>query len=214
MVSAVDRAKRALVSLLLRLSKPYSVVLEITRDAADADIRRSFKKVSRKTHPDRGGSGEHQQSLNDTYAAWEKSQRDAKERGRGRQRSTTTSPHDASSVLLPLRAQAKSRKDFRFQSAAVLLTYQRFQTSVWEDFVANMKEYIRHWKAKFWCATMETNTDSTFHLHLALQFHASGAPLVMEAVAAQLSIDGRPVITHVARAGGRKQRTYIRRATT
>ena len=214
MVSSVDRAKRALVSLLIRLAKLYSIVLDITRDSADVDIRRAFKKVSRKAHPDRGGSGEHQQTFNDTHAAWEQSQRDAKGRGRGRQRPTAT-PHDASGVLLTLRAQAKNKKDFRFQSAAVLLTYQKFQArSVWEDFVAHVRENVRHWKARFWRATMETNSDSTFHLHLALQFHASGAPLVMEAVAAQLSIDGRPVIAHVARAGGRKQRTYIRRATT
>ena len=92
MVSSVDRAKRALVSLLIRLAKLYSIVLDITRDSADVDIRRAFKKVSRKAHPDRGGSGEHQQTLNDTHAAWEQSQRDAKGRGRGRQRPTAT-PH-------------------------------------------------------------------------------------------------------------------------
>ena len=66
MVSSVDRAKRALVSLLLRLAKLYAVLLDISRESTDADTRRSFKKVSRKTHPDRGGSGEHQQSLSTT----------------------------------------------------------------------------------------------------------------------------------------------------
>ena len=144
----MDRAKRALVSLLLRLARLYCVVLDIARDSADVDIRRSFKKVSRKTHPDHGGSGEHQQTLNDTNPAWEQSKRDAKGRGRGRQRSTATPPHGASGVLLPLRGQAEIKKAFRFQSAAVLLTYQNFETkSVWEDFVAHVRESTRHWKA-------------------------------------------------------------------
>ena len=139
MVSSVDHAKRALVSLLLYFAKLYRVVLNITRDSADDDIRKSFKKVSRKTHPDRGGSGEHQQALNDTYSAWEQKKREAKGRGRGRQRSTAEPSHGASGVLLPLRSQAEVKKDFRFQFAAVLLTYQKFETkSVWDDFVSQI----------------------------------------------------------------------------
>ena len=69
MVSSVDRAKRALVSLLLHVAKLARDVLDIIRDSADDDIQKSFKKVSRKAHPDHGGSGEHQQTLNDTYSA-------------------------------------------------------------------------------------------------------------------------------------------------
>ena len=145
MVSSVDRAKRALVSMLLRFAKLYGVILDITRDSADADIRRSFKTVSGKTHPDRGASSEHQQSLKDIYPAWEHAQRAAKERGRGRQRPTTTPPHDTCDVLLPLRSQAKSKNNFRFQSASVLLTYQKFQTrSVWAEFLAHVRDNVRH----------------------------------------------------------------------
>ena len=76
MVSSVETAKRALVRLLLHLAKLYRVVLGITRDSADDDIRKSYKKVSRKAHPDHGGSGEHQQTLNDTYSAWEQTKRE------------------------------------------------------------------------------------------------------------------------------------------
>ena len=123
------------------LARLCRVILDIARDSADVDIWRSFEKVSRKTHPDHGGSGEHQQTLNDTYPAREQSKRDAKGRGRGRQRSTATPPHGASGVLLPLRGQAEIKKAFRFQSAAVLLTYQNFETkSVWVDFVAHVRE--------------------------------------------------------------------------
>ena len=99
MVSAVDRAKRALVRSLLRLARLYCVVLDITRDSTDVEIRRSFKKVSGKAHLDHGGNGEHQQTLDDTFSAWEQSMRDASGRGRGRQRSTATPPHGTSDVL-------------------------------------------------------------------------------------------------------------------
>ena len=139
MVSSVDRAKRALVSLLLHPAKLYRVVLDITRDSADGEMRKSFKKVSRKAHPDHGGSGEHQQTLNDTFSAWEQTKREAKGREQGRQRSTAEPSHGASDVLHPLRSHAEVKKDFRFQSAAVLLTYQKCETkSAWEDFVAHL----------------------------------------------------------------------------
>ena len=74
MVSAVDQAKRALVSLLKSLATTYSLVLSVTRDAPDKDVRSAYRKVSRKVHPDRGGSAEHQTALNNPEGA---------ERGKG-----------------------------------------------------------------------------------------------------------------------------------
>ena len=178
-MSATDHAKRALVSLLIRFAKLYAVILDITRDSVDADIRKAFKKMSRKCHPDRGGNGEHQQAINDAYSAWGQAERDSKERSRGRKPSAANA--DPGKVMLPLRQQAKAKKDFRFQSAAVLLTYQKFdRKGVWEDFVAYVRESLCRWKAKFWCATMETNTDLTFHLHLSLQFHTFGNTSLMD----------------------------------
>ncbi len=50
MVSEVDRAKRALVTLLRRLASLYAVTLDLTRDSLDADVRTAYRKVSRKTH--------------------------------------------------------------------------------------------------------------------------------------------------------------------
>ena len=158
-VSFVHRAKRALVSLLARLADLYFVVFEITRDSADVDIRRFFKKVSRKTHPDCCGTSGHQQTLKDTYSAWGPSQRDAKGRGRRRQPATTTPARDTSGVLLPLRVEPKTKKDFRFESAAVLLTYQKFQArSVRENFVARGREHARrrhHTDAPLVCPPVE-----------------------------------------------------------
>ena len=42
MVSAVDMAKRALVSVLLRVAALYAVALGVKRDAPDAEVKRVF----------------------------------------------------------------------------------------------------------------------------------------------------------------------------
>ena len=46
MVSAIDKAKRALVSLLKALAVTYSVTLKLTSDSPDAEMRTAFRKVS------------------------------------------------------------------------------------------------------------------------------------------------------------------------
>ena len=71
MVSAIDRAKRALVTLLKSLATVYGLVLSVTRDAPDKDVRTAYRKVSRKAHPDHGGSAEHQTALNNAHDAWQ-----------------------------------------------------------------------------------------------------------------------------------------------
>ena len=55
MVSAVDSAKRALVSLIKRLAALYAVSLSLLRESPDSAVRTSYRKLSRKTHPDHGG---------------------------------------------------------------------------------------------------------------------------------------------------------------
>ena len=55
MVSAVDRARRALVSVLRQLAALYAVVLDLARESADSAVKTAYRKVSRKAHPDRGG---------------------------------------------------------------------------------------------------------------------------------------------------------------
>ena len=67
MVSHVDRAERALVILLKALAVTYVVSLVLSRESDDAAIRSAFRKVSRKAHPDQGGSVTDQQQLNDAY---------------------------------------------------------------------------------------------------------------------------------------------------
>ncbi len=70
MASAIDLAKRALVTLLKTLAAAYGTVLTLTRDSPDATVRSACRKVSRKAHQDHGGDLEHQKSLNAAYEAW------------------------------------------------------------------------------------------------------------------------------------------------
>ena len=55
MVSAIDRAKRALVALLKRLAAVYLVELSLTPESANTVVRTGYRKLSRKSHPDHGG---------------------------------------------------------------------------------------------------------------------------------------------------------------
>ena len=71
MVNAVDLAKRALVKLLKELAVLYSLTVGVARDSPDPAVRTAYRKVSVKTHPDRGGDADHQQQLNAAYSKWE-----------------------------------------------------------------------------------------------------------------------------------------------
>jgi len=168
MPSALDRAKRSLVSLLKTLAGVYGVALNLTRDSTDQEVATAYRKLSRKTHPDRGGRPEHQTQLNNARDEWEEAKQQARgNHGGCRQRDTTAS----SSGLAPAREQKYTEKGFRFQGAGVLLTYQKFSDSgVWDAFVEFVSGSLLKWAVRYWCATMETNADGTFHLHLMLQF--------------------------------------------
>ena len=50
-VSAIDRCKRVLVSLLKTLAGIYSVTVNVTRESSDKDVSPAFRKLLRKTDP-------------------------------------------------------------------------------------------------------------------------------------------------------------------
>ena len=58
MVSAVDQAKRALISLINLLSQIYKFRVTVTRDSGDADVSKAYRALSKKVHPDKGGKTE------------------------------------------------------------------------------------------------------------------------------------------------------------
>ena len=56
----------------------------------------------------------------------------------------------------------------------MLLTYQEFfELGVWKRFLKFVRSQFFQWKVQYWCATLKTNSDDTFHLHLALQFYSA-----------------------------------------
>ena len=70
MVSVSDKCKRALVSLIRSLALFHQVVTSVTRDSVDVDVRKAYRTLSKKTHPDHGGHVQDQQRLNAAYEEW------------------------------------------------------------------------------------------------------------------------------------------------
>ena len=169
-VSLVQSTKRALVSLLKSLAVKFKLVLSITRDSDDAEVRRSYRTVSRRVHPDRGGSAEDQKKLNVAYGHWEKATREAKPCGR---KSDDSAKLKLECTERTSRERKAKEKGYRIQSQGILLTYQKFSdVGVWHRFVKFVKCTLRRQGVQYWCATMETNADGSYHLHLMLQFHS------------------------------------------
>ena len=147
-------------------------MLGVTRDSTDTEVRGAFKTMSRKCHPDRrGGSNEHQKALNLAHESWQAAKKATEECKRKTQRKARA-PTDT--VVLSAWRQKRLRKEFRFRSAVVLLTYQKFEKpDVWKRFLKFVRSRLFQWKVQYWCATLETNADATHHLHLALQFYSA-----------------------------------------
>ena len=153
MVNAIDVAKRALVTLLRATTALYGVSLTVSRDACDASLRSAYRKISVKTHPDRGGNVEHQKQVNAAYEACQKAVKDRK--GHGGKRGSKRGESSADGVPTLIREGKGKASGYRFQSAAVLLTYQKFTTKVvWERFVEFVRGSLVKWSVKFWGATL------------------------------------------------------------
>ena len=124
MVSTTDLCKRALVTLLHALAQAYGCAINVTRDSPDAVVKRAYRTVSVKTHPDHGGSTADQQRLNGAYESWCQASREKGGRGRP---SEKAGPKD-STLRVPTQARPGDvPKSYQFWSQAVLLTYQGFQ---------------------------------------------------------------------------------------
>ena len=116
MVSAIDLAKRALVTLLKTLAPAYGVTISVTQESSDKEVRAACRKVSGETHPDRGGNTGNQQSLNAAQEAWEDALQNSKGRGGPRKK-------EASAGV----TAEKGQPGFRFQALGVLLTFHKCQ---------------------------------------------------------------------------------------
>ena len=119
MVSAIDRAKRALVTLLRALATAYGLAFDLTRDSPDRAIRSTYRKVSRRTHPDHGGKAEDQTALNNAFGTWEQALRDSQGGHRGRGQNGAATDGLGSTLNAWQRGRGNDKeKDFRFRSLA------------------------------------------------------------------------------------------------
>ena len=62
---------RAFVKVLLALARSYEVVLAVTRDSTAAELLKAYKKVVKKTHPDKGGVAADFRRLQAARGEWE-----------------------------------------------------------------------------------------------------------------------------------------------
>ena len=78
--SALQLARRALVRILLALAAQFDLRLRITRDSTDKAILTAYRTVCKTVHPDKGGSKDEFQRLQQAKEAWDK-ERQPKARG-------------------------------------------------------------------------------------------------------------------------------------
>ncbi|MDP7561106.1 MAG: hypothetical protein QF745_11270 [Planctomycetota bacterium] len=146
-MSPVQLLKRALVSVLLEVARTYCLDLSLSRDSADADVKKAIRRVIVKAHPDKpGGSVSATVRLNEAWAKWCEAARDKGKAGRPTNAST-------GGALVP--AAARKRKGYRIQSAAVMLTYQGVAgVSDWHAFLEFVARPIRQRSSGLWGPTL------------------------------------------------------------
>jgi hypothetical protein len=69
-MSPLQQLKRALVCILLELAGIYSLDLNLNRESADVDVKRAFRRVIVRVHPDKGGSERATKRLNEAWSKW------------------------------------------------------------------------------------------------------------------------------------------------
>ena len=163
-VTLKQAAKRALVKLLLALAAAYGVQLSVSRDSADEDVRKAFRRMSMKVHPDKGGAAADAQRLNAARDAWAAASDGARRSGR------PDAPRPAAGPAV----MNNGREGFKIRSEGVLLTYQSWPAAdapaVWHRFCTFAEASATAWQVKHWTATMEQNSEGGCHIHLMLQF--------------------------------------------
>ena len=162
--SARQVATRQFVKTLLALAAVYSLSLPVTRESTDDELVKAFKRLSLKVHPDKGGCLEHAQELNSAKQAWDQSR---SKKTQGRPQNPRNEP--GADATLAKTDEDSGGKDVR--SLGVLLTYNGVtDLQQWASFPEHVRAKRSQWKAKYWCATLETCKDGKLHFHLYLQF--------------------------------------------
>ena len=71
-VSHVQAARRALVTLLLALGEAYNIAVVVSRESPDAEVQKAYRRVAARVHPDKGGSADDSKKLNGMRDTWQR----------------------------------------------------------------------------------------------------------------------------------------------
>ena len=123
-VSPALSARRVLIKVMLSLATLCSVLLSLSRDATDAEVRAGYKKLVRKVHPDKGGKTEDAQNLQVAKDMWDDAKEKATPGGRLRQSGarSANAGEEQQADNMEVADPEQARKAYRIQSGAVLLT--------------------------------------------------------------------------------------------
>ena len=164
MASAFQLAVRAFLKVLLQLAQTYHLTLDITRDSEEHKFLQAFRKVAKKTHPDKGGNAIDFRRLQEVREQWERAR--TADRSWGRRWEKMQHAEDDS--LVPV----QKKSVYRIRGASTLLTYHGFtDKEQWPLFLSFVEASLKKWDVMHWCATFERSHTQKLHAHLALQFH-------------------------------------------
>ena len=80
-LSLLQRAKRAFVSVLLKLAFDYGAAVDINRESDDRAVLQCYRRVVKKVHPDKGGHKKTFQTLQVAKEAWDTARQAARPAG-------------------------------------------------------------------------------------------------------------------------------------
>ena len=89
-MSPAQLLKRALVTILLELARVYALDLGLSRDSPDPNVKKAFRRVILRAHPDKaGGSEAASKKLTAAWSQWLEAGRSKGKPGRTKNTSAT-----------------------------------------------------------------------------------------------------------------------------
>ena len=174
-LSQMQIARRSCVKVLVALGAKYKLTATLNRDADDLTLNTYFRKLARLAHPDKGGSEIDMKTLHAARDAWNAQQKGNRSRGRPKQTAADNAEKAAPGGELavdPTPSVSGSKRVYRVNSEGVMLTYMSIADHAqWHRIVSFIRQHLRPWRVKYWCATLEKcPTSDRLHIHLYLQF--------------------------------------------
>ena len=124
-MSELQRAKRALVAVMLSLGRAYGFILGVNRESADKDLTSAYRRLAKKVHPDKGDKAAEAKKLNPARDVWEEAKKKSQGSGGHNQAPCAEDPENSQSDQL---MSHKQKLGYRIASVGVLMTYQPCST--------------------------------------------------------------------------------------